>query len=128
MREARNFVAAFSPASFDEFAAVAMAFDSKESAYLRQVFSYWEMVASLIIHGTVNAALAYDNTGEMYFVYAKIQPFIEPFRQKMGAPEFFKNVQKIVEGTPEGRQRIADTQKRMAEFARMRPAAAKKSA
>ena len=36
----------------------------------------------------------------MYFVYAKIQPFVEEFRQKSGMPEFLVNVQKVVEGSP----------------------------
>ena len=57
MREARNFVGSFTPSSFDELWAVMSDFSTKENAYLRQVYSYWEMVAALIAHGTINAAL-----------------------------------------------------------------------
>ena len=128
MREARNFVATFSPASIDDVLAGVSNFGVKENAYLRQVYGYWEMVAALIVHGTLNAALAYDTLQEMYFVYSIMQPYVEEFRQKANAPEFLKNVQKVVESSPEGKERITVIRKRMAEFARMRAATAKQGA
>lgn len=125
MRQARDFVAQFSPSSFEELMSVVGAFGTKENAYVRQVLGYWEMVASLIVHGTLNAALAQDTLGEMTFVYAKVQPFIKQMREKMVAPEFMQNMEKVVEGTPESRERLKRTQARIAEFAKMRAAAAK---
>jgi hypothetical protein len=125
MRQAREFFAKFNPTSFEEFMGVMGNFESKESAYLRQVMSYWEMAAALIVHGTLNAALADDTIGEMTFVYAKMQPFIKKMRQAMNAPEFFQSLEKVIEGTPEGRDRLARTQKRIAEFTKMRVASAK---
>ncbi len=127
MRQARDFVAQFSPSSFEELMSVVGAFGTKENAYVRQVLGYWEMVASLIVHGTLNAALAQDTLGEMNFVYAKVQPFIKEMREKMMAPEFMQNLEKVVEGTPEGRERLKRTQARLAEFAKMRAAAAKQN-
>jgi hypothetical protein len=126
MREARNFVGNFAPATIDELMEVTFAFGTKENAYVRQVLGYWEMVASLIVHGTLNAALAQDTLGEMYFVYARVQPFLKDMRQRLNSPEFLQNVEKVVEGTPEGRDRLARLNKRMAEMARMRAAAAAK--
>jgi hypothetical protein len=126
MRQARDFVAQFNPASSSELMAVAGAFGTKENAYLRQVLSYWEMVASLVVHGTLNAALAEDTLGEMYFVYAKVHPFVKEMRQKMQAPDFLQNLEKATEGTPEHRERLARVQQRMAEFAKMQGAAAAK--
>jgi hypothetical protein len=63
----------------------------------------------------------------MNFVYAKVQPFLKQMREKMVAPEFMQNLEKVVEGTPEGRERLKRVQARMAEFAKMRAAAAKHS-
>ncbi len=125
MRQAREFYATFSASSFEELMAVVGAFGSKENAYVRQVLGYWEMVASLIVHGTINAELAQDTLGEMNFVYARVQPFIKQMRQMMKAPEFLQNMEKVMEGTPEARERLARMQERMAEFAKMRAAAAK---
>ena len=42
---------------------------------MRQVCGYWEMVAAFIVHGTLNRDWHYDTLGEMYFVYAIMQPF-----------------------------------------------------
>jgi hypothetical protein len=125
MRQARDFVAQFSPSTFEELMAVVGAFGTKENAYVRQVLGYWEMVASLIVHGTLNAALAQDTLGEMNFVYARVQPFIKQMREKMVSPEFLQNLEKVIEGTPEGRERLKRMQARLAEFAKMRAAAAK---
>jgi hypothetical protein len=116
MREARNFVFAFSPASIDDVMTVFGAFGTKENAYLRQVFGYWEMAAALVVHGTLNAALAQDTLQEMYFVYSIVEPFLSDIREKAGAPDFMKNVQKVVESTPEGRERVERIKKRRAEI------------
>ena len=126
MRQARDFFANFNPASFEELKAVMGAFGNKENAYLRQVLSYWETAASLIVHGALNAELAQDTLGEMNFVYAKIQPYIKQIREMMKSPEFLQNTEKVIEGTPEGRERLKRMQERMAEFAKMRAAAAGK--
>jgi len=119
MRQARDFFGNFWPANFDEFMKVAFNFGSKENAYVRQVMSYWEMVAGLIVHGTLNPELANDTLGEMFFVYAKLQPYIKDMRAKFNSPEFLQNLEKVVEGTPENRERLAQTQKRIGEFAKM---------
>jgi hypothetical protein len=117
MREARNFVFGFAPKSVDDLLAIGNAFGTKENAYVRQVYGYWDMVAALVVHGTLNALLVYDTCPEMYFVYAKIQPFLEEYRQKSGVPEFLSNIQKVVEGSAEGRERLIRVKKRQAEMA-----------
>lgn len=127
MRDARGFIANFTPKSVDDLVAVANA-PGKENAYLRQVFGYWEMAASFVVHGVLNPELAFDTLQEMYFAYGKIQPFLEEFRQKQGTPDFLANLQKVVEGSTEGRQRLARMQKRQAEMARRRAEAARQGA
>ena len=124
MREARDFVASVAPKSTDDLLAIVNN-GGKESAYLRQVYGYWEMAAAFVAHGTLNALLAYDTLQEMYFAYAKIQPFLEEFRQRRGAPDFLVNMQKVVEGSAEGRERVARLRKRQADMARGRAEAAK---
>ncbi len=123
MREARIFMAQFSPKSVEDLMAVAMAGGTKENAYLRQVAGYWEMAASLVIRGAINRELALDNYGEMFFVFAKVQPFIEEFRQKTGQHRIFQQVQQLIESSEENKQRLADMQKMQAEMAKRRAAA-----
>lgn len=113
MREARAYFASL-PQSEEAFLAVVSNPASKENSYIRQVCGYWDMVASLVAHGTLNGLLVFDTCQEMYFVYAKIQPYIAAVREKLGSADFLLNLQKVVEGSEEGRQRVVRLQARLA--------------
>ena len=118
MRKARQwFGEKFWPESFEEFIKVAFDFGSQESAWLRQVGSYWEMAASFVARGVLDPGLFYDNCGEMWFVYVKVKPFIAKMRQAVGSNEFMANVERVAEGTPEGRARV---QRMLQNFERMK--------
>src|SRR5215472_12207883 len=61
MRKARAWVIGeFWPATADEYFAVAMNPADSHNAYVRQVISFWEMAAALVLHGTVSAELFID--------------------------------------------------------------------
>ena len=120
MREARTFLAQFAPKSLDDVLKVANAFGTKEQAYLRQVAGYWEMAASLVNRGALNRELALDNFQEMFFVYAKVQPYLEEYRQTMGTPGFLRQVQQLAESSPETRKRLSDMQAMQAAMGRRR--------
>jgi len=123
MREARAFMVGFWPQSSDDIIALVSAFGTKEQAYFRQVFGYWEMAASLVNRGALNRELALDNFQEMFFVYAKVAPYIEEYRQKMGQPGAAKQVQQLVDSSEENKQRLKDMQAMQAEMAKRRAAA-----
>jgi hypothetical protein len=53
----------------------------------------------------------YDTCQEMYFQYAKIQPYVRRFREKMNLPEWMQSLEKVVEGSAKGRKRIAAMRK-----------------
>ena len=107
MREARSFIFGFAPQSIDEVMAVVGDFSTKENAYLRQVFGYWGMAASLVLRGALNEDLARDNFSEMLFVYAKFEPFLAEIRKRTGMDIFGANMQKFVESSAEARERVA---------------------
>ena len=75
------------------------------------------MAACLALRGALNPGLAFDSLGEMWFVYCKVKPYLKEMRQKLNAPESFSNIEKFIEGTPEGRQRLKLMQERLAKFA-----------
>jgi hypothetical protein len=120
MREARAFLVQFAPKSLDDILKLANAFGTKEQAYLRQVAGYWEMAASLVNRGALNRELALDNFQEMFFVYAKVQPYLEEYRRTMGTPNFLRQVQQLAESSEETRKRTTDMQAMQAEMARRR--------
>src|SRR5215471_5795654 len=117
MREARAFFVQFSLKSLDDIVKVANAFGTKEQAYLRQVAGYWEMAASLVNRGALNRELALDNFQEMFFIYAKVQPFIEEYRKTMGMPGFLRQAQQLAESSSETRKRLSDMQEMQAAMA-----------
>jgi hypothetical protein len=42
----------------------------------------------------------------MYFQYAKIQPCLAGFREKMNLPEFLISIERLIERSENGRQRL----------------------
>jgi len=114
MREARKYVFDFAPESIDDVMKVLGDFSSKENAYVRQVFGYWGMAASLVLHGALNEDLARDNFTELLFVYAKFEPFLTEIRKRTGMDIFGANMQKFAESSPDARERVARFQQRFA--------------
>lgn len=107
MRQARSYVGGqFNPKSADEFIDVIRKGD-QQTAYILQVFGYWDMLCAFVHHGALAEALVYDTCQEMYFQWAKIQPYLKTFRQEMKLPEWMQNIEKVVDGSPKGRRRIA---------------------
>src|SRR5207302_1344892 len=93
MRKARNWwVGAFWPQNADEVAKIASALGTQENNWLRQVGGYWEMAASLVLHGALNEDLFLEGSfsGEMFFIFAKVRPFLKELREKMQAPKRFE--------------------------------------
>lgn len=113
MREARAYFANLPP-SEENFLKVVTDPASKENSYVRQVVGYWEMAAALVNQGALNAALAFDTLQEMYFVYAKIKPFLPMLREKTNSPDFLIHMEKFAEGTEESRARVTRVQARIA--------------
>lgn len=113
MREARAYFGSLPPTE-QSFMSVVANPGSKESSYVRQVIGYWEMAAALVNHGALNEALAFDTLQEMYFVYAKVRPFLAMMREKTNSPDFLINMEKFAEGTEESRARVARVQARVA--------------
>ena len=64
----------------------------------------------------------YDTCQEMYFQYAKIQPYISEFRKKMNLPDWMMNIERLVEGSEAARNRIATMRKNLAAMAATRAA------
>jgi hypothetical protein len=108
MRSARGYIGGeFMPHSVDDFVSLVAA-GNQQSGYILQVYGYWDMVAAFVVHGALEARLVYDTCQEMYFQYAKIQPYLKDFRQAMNLPEFMRSLEAVIEGSEEGRSRLAD--------------------
>ena len=103
LRKARHWVVfEFNPATIEDFSALAQGPDSQEKAYYRQVLSYWEMAASLVLHGAVKADLFLASNGEGLFVYAKFFRFREEIEARTGRP-FMRHTAQMIEKYPTAR-------------------------
>lgn len=113
MRQARSFVGGpFQPKSAQDFVE-SVSKGGQETAYILQVYGYWDMVSAFVIHHTLSEGLVYDTCQEMYFQYAKIQPYLKQFRKSMNLPEFMQSLEKVIEGSPKGRKRVAAMRENM---------------
>jgi hypothetical protein len=52
-------------------------------------------------------------SGEMYFLLAKVQPFLKDLREKSGDPQMFANIEKVVTRSKFGRERLKLALKRV---------------
>jgi hypothetical protein len=107
MRQARSFVGGtFLPQSVEEFVGV-VSKGGTETGYVLQVYGYWDMLCAFVLHGMLSEGLVYDTCQEMYFQYAKIQPYLKGFRKSVELPEWMQNLETVIEGSAKGRKRIA---------------------
>jgi hypothetical protein len=83
LRQARAWMTGeFWPATAEEFFAVEENPADPHNAWLRQVISYWEMAAAMVLHGAVSAELFVDCNAEGFFMLAKFSPILDGIREK----------------------------------------------
>jgi len=129
MRKARNWwFAQFWPNSADDFLKIAFTPGTQENNWLRQVSGYWSMAASFVLHGALNQDLFLQPavSGEMFIVFAKVHPFLKELREKAGDPHMFGAIEKVINGSKFGRERLKFMIKRV-ETMREKMASAKAS-
>jgi hypothetical protein len=110
LREARAWLTGeFWPTSADEFFAVVHDSGSPRNAWLRQVVSYWEMAAALVLHGSLSGDLFVDCNPEPFFILAKFDPILPAIHEKM--PKWFSKTLQLIETSPTAAARYEATKK-----------------
>jgi hypothetical protein len=100
LRAARKFIAfEFWPKDLEELRAVSRAPGTDKNAFWRQVMSYWEMAASLVLRGAVDPDLFLDSQGEGVFLYAKFHHWHAETEKESGNI-FMKNTATLIEKYP----------------------------
>jgi hypothetical protein len=102
MREARNsMIQKFWPKSYEDFIVVTKSDNSLNAAF-RQVGTYWEMVYGMVKHGIVHPGYFLESNGEGLFLFAKVESYVERYRQEAASPRAFRNAQWVATECPEG--------------------------
>ncbi|MEA2239906.1 MAG: hypothetical protein QOC81_4630 [Thermoanaerobaculia bacterium] len=68
---------------------------SEENASYRMVVTYWEMAASLVASGALNAELFYASNMEMLFVWEKIRILLPEVRAAQKNPMLYRNLEQV---------------------------------
>ena len=125
MRKARTWYAQVPLNSFDDVTRISMAWGSQENAWFRQVLTYWDNAASLVLRGAVQRDLFMDWNGEIIFTFVKIKPFLKQMREVSGSLEFLSKVETLLNSTPELRKKVKSTEERLKKWNAMRAEAGK---
>jgi hypothetical protein len=93
LRDARKwFTGSFKVKTFDELMALCPP-GSEPNASYRMVTTYWEMVASFLTSGVMNAELFYQSGRELLFVWERVRDIVPAIREKNGHPRELRNLE-----------------------------------
>ncbi len=127
MRKARDWYARWEINGYEDIQKIAMAWGSQENAWFRQVLTYWENAASLVLRGAVNRDLFMDWNGEIIFTFVKIKPHLKQMRETSGNLDFLSGIEKLLSSTPELRKKTQHLEQQLKKWNEMRAQAAGKS-
>jgi hypothetical protein len=100
LRKSRRFmVFDFQPKTLEELRAVSRDVGSQHNAAWRQAIGYWEMAASLVLRGALDADLFLDSNGEGILIYAKFHHFHVETEKQSGNP-FMRQTAAMIEKYP----------------------------
>jgi hypothetical protein len=87
LRKARRFmVFDFNPKTVEELRVVSRDTKSENNPHWRQAMSFWEMAASMVLRGAIDADLFLDSSVEGILIYAKFHHFHAETEKQSGSP------------------------------------------
>ncbi len=99
LREARSwYLREFHPANFAELVSIAI---GKRNASFRMVLSYWDMAASLVSTGAIDADAFRAAHGEIFATFGRIHPYLAELRVACGEADLCKYMEAVVMGAPD---------------------------
>ena len=111
MRQSRSAIGQFFPKTWEDVAAVTQPANALNPAW-RQCSSYWEMAYGMARFGIVNPDYLAENTGEGFFLFAKIQPHLERYRKEI-SPLAFYNAEWLLQNSASARRMLEVIQGRL---------------
>ena len=108
MRKARDWMFTYNPTSAEDYSNTMM--DPEVGGYLRMVVSYWDMAATFVAQGAIDAEMFNKTAGEHVMVFAKIEPILADLRAMWQMPDAMANLEKVIMDMPGGAERVKSTQ------------------
>ena len=104
LRDARNWVVrSFNPGSPEDVGAVLA---SEDSAKLRMVMGYWDMAATFVVHGAIEASMFQATCGEMLAAYCKVEHMLAEVREHTGQTGLLTHVEQVAAEWPGAKERM----------------------
>ena len=104
LREARDWmIRSFNPTSVEDVAAV---MQTDDYTYVRMTLGYWDMAASFVVHGAIDAEMFRAVSGEMLATYSKVEHMIDEIREGLGQPGLLKYVEEVASDWPGAKERM----------------------
>jgi hypothetical protein len=114
LRQARQFMTSeFNPKNLEELRAVSRDFRSDKNVFWRQATTYWEMAASLVVSGALDADLFLASNGEGIVIYAKFHHFHVETEKESGNP-FMKQTATLIRTHPAAKALYEELQAKFA--------------
>ena len=99
LREARDwFMREFNPETLEELVATV---GSERNASFRMVLGYWDMAASLVTTGAIDADAFRAAHSEVFVTFSKIHPFLSDVRRVSGESDFCRHLEAVVLAAPD---------------------------
>jgi hypothetical protein len=118
MRQARAwFSGDFNPTTMEEFVA---GISGEKNPWFRMVVGYWDMAVSLVQFNAIDQEMFNATSGEMLFIFAKIEPFLAEYREQRGEPNFLKRLETQVLTMPNAVERMPKIRERSRKMAAAR--------
>jgi len=99
LRQARAwFTGEFNPETFEDLLATIR---GEHNASFRMVLGYWDMAASLVTTGAIDADAFRAAHGEIFATFCKFEPFLAQLRAATGEPDIAKHMEAVVLAAPD---------------------------
>ncbi len=120
LREARSwFLLEFNPETFAELVAV---LSGPRNSAFRMVIGYWDMAASLVTTGAIDADAFTAAHGEIFGTFSKIHPFLSELRTASGEGGICEHMEKVVLAIPDAEGLLSRRRKALSAAAKARVA------
>ena len=99
LRESREwFLHEFNPDTLQELVAL---ITGTRNASFRMVLGYWDMAASLVTSGAIDADSFLAAHGEIFTTFSKIHPLLDELRAASGETHFCRHMESVVMSAPD---------------------------
>ena len=111
LRDARKwFTGSFKVKTYEDFTALCPP-GSEPNASYRMVTTYWEMAASFVTLGAIDAAMFHAANTEYLAIYAKLRPYLGEVRELAAYPTYLEHLERVVMSLPDAEARLAPIQR-----------------